>query len=358
MALPESVSESFSSKPVPHGSLNESQFRFPNGNSYQSRGSYIPNSPNFSSEMKHEDKPSQQSYSGTYNLQQRVEEMRKNGTLIKNQTKSGIAALLGDSTNNEKKDKEQNTNSISPKKSLGIGALLNEFGQNQKTDNTSNDLHQNGVRSRQPSIPSSIKIGSNSTNASMLTTQNQSQTTTYSQYLDSNSNPTVNNLSKTPNVLIPNNNGQNHHESYDEGYNNSSNFESSQSNNQICGSLTGLDILKQSPRGMANLSPQETKAMLDIQARSRSYSDEVKRSFLNDGIRSNKTSSVNVVRQDMYTNNYHHEDGGMSMRYQNFPPANILQRCNSNLSDSSLNHGDTLGHDPDIDGAFDLDMEC
>lgn len=341
MALPESASESFSLKSVPYGSLNESQFRFPASTSYQNANgnmharSYNPNQ------------------GSTYNLQQRVEKMRKNRTLIKNQTKSGIAALLGDNNNeNEEVKNPANEQLTDPKKSLGIGALLNEFGQDENTGAATNSLTQNPYSSR---IPSSINIGSNNTNTSTLSMPNQSQNTTAPYYLDSNSSS--NDQIATPTVMIPNNNNQNQ-----QNYNNhedingqSSNFESSPST-QISGSLTGLDILKQTPRGMTKLNAQETKAILDIQARSRSYSDEVK-NFLNGRMDStNNRSPLNIGRQDFYGVNNEEEDMGVSYQYSIGNSSS--QRRPSNSSDTSLNHGDLIGHDPDFDGAFDLDMDC
>lgn len=340
IALPESASESFSSKSVPYGSLNESKFRFPNGSSYH----------NINDNLSASYNPNQGS---TYNLQQRVEKMRKNGTLIKNQTKSGIAALLGESNNddNEREKIQNDALSTNPKKSLGIGALLNEFGENEKTTATNRSSLHNVSSRKSLSTPSSIDIGSNNTNTSMLSMSIQSQSITTSHYLDSN--PISTNQAGT--VMIPNSHNQMPYDNNsDDANSNPSNFEISP-NTQICGSLTGLDILKQTPRGMAKLNAEETKAILDIQARSRSYSDDVK-NILND-----KSDSIthggyglNSRQQDYYSVD-HHED--INTIYQ-YSAESSPQRRLSNASDSSLNHNDQIfHHDPDIDGAFDLDMD-
>lgn len=102
MTLPESVAENSLSSSVPYGSLNESQFRRPRQGSLDARESF--NRIGISSSYN----PSVQ-----LDIQKRVQDMKKHGTLIKN-GKGGLASLLDKSehevdTNSDSIDRHENT---------------------------------------------------------------------------------------------------------------------------------------------------------------------------------------------------------------------------------------------------------
>lgn len=115
MALPESVVENSLSSSVPYGSLNESQFRRPRQGSIDAHGSF--NRLGISSSYN----PSIQ-----LDIQKRVQDMKKQGTLIKN-GKGGLASLLDNSEvqNSDSKPEplDLNGNAI---QHGGIGSIIQD----------------------------------------------------------------------------------------------------------------------------------------------------------------------------------------------------------------------------------------
>lgn len=336
MELPENASESLASS-VPYGSLNESQFRYPSQLS-KSHGSakYLhhpynnvisnENSPHTSTSTMNNNSKNNNN-EPYYNLQQRVQQMKSNGTLIKNETKSGLAALLGDN-NDEQRSSNMNNNKIgsnNTKTATGIGALLEGRGSsNSSMIRDTNDIdsyqpqsQQQQHQQQQSAFPSSIKIGSTSTNTSMLTNSINTargigMSVPYSQ-------PIQFQLSNDNITQTTNHRHQNEH--------------------QLSGSLTGLDILKQTPHNrLAKLSPDQTKAMLGIQARSRSYSEDV------------NTFLSQQQQQQVENDSFEDFDG----RDNNNHHGRHIQRGISD--DDSVGEGKD-DHHPDIDGAFDLDLD-
>lgn len=355
--------------------MNDSQFRLPNRTKVRfSDENKNENSDNNNNDINsNSEQRISQSYQSSYsNIEQKVEEMRRNGTLIKNETKSGLAALLGDdSTSRVKKNnmnrngdrdddrdgdgiyvnkEESNDRQTSNSGGWGIGALINDNRGKTGIGNVSSHQQQQQQQNSslsaydQSSIPSSINFGSSCTNTSVLTIPNQSQPMSFSHR---DSNPLIQTTTEaiTGATAVRSNPTQPH-------FNNTNlhNDTNSANDTQLSGSLTGLDILKKSPRGMTKLNSEETKAILEIQARSRSYSGDIN-SFLPDPYSPSPTritplgtlgaivDGISSSSQEMMHNDIHY------------------QRRFSNNSDSSLNNGVMLGYDPDIDGAFDLDMD-
>lgn len=181
MKLPENASESYStsaSTSIPYGSQNESQFRsymnkskvrFTDNNIHNDHNNYNSssnsnNNINDTSEQKISQSyqqqhrylssrsPSQsqlqlqshsQPYQNSYNLQLRVEEMRRNGALIKNETKSGLAALLGDEKSKENGNSNMNTKT-NPTLN-GIVALLDTAAAAQEGRDVNNIFRNNRI---------------------------------------------------------------------------------------------------------------------------------------------------------------------------------------------------------------------
>jgi hypothetical protein len=137
MALPESVVENSLSSSVPYGSLNESQFRRPRQGSIDAHGSShrlgISSSYNPSFQL---------------DIQKRVQDMKKQGTLIKN-GKGGLASLLDKSehdANLKLEPLDPNENEIQDR---GIGSIVqdridSESGENT-LDGSSNRIREENV---------------------------------------------------------------------------------------------------------------------------------------------------------------------------------------------------------------------
>lgn len=124
MTLPESVVENSLSSSVPYGSLNESQFRRPRQGSLDARESF--NRRGISSSYN----PSVQ-----LDIQKRVQDMKKHGTLIKN-GKGGLASLL------DRSEHEVDTKSdpIDPNEQTiqhgGIGSIIEDRIHSKSADIT------------------------------------------------------------------------------------------------------------------------------------------------------------------------------------------------------------------------------
>ena len=259
MRLPESVTDSEASS-VPYGSLNESQFRFPLNQSKpesEDRGndnvasSYGP-----------------RSVSGLgqpLDIQMRVQQMRKEGALVKNDV-SGLTSLFGARNNGDgdgdlnKKEKGGIDALSSWPMSTGIGSQL--FGSGRQEQQQSPPKDENTMIG---GIGSVIQQSS-------LSQQIQSQTHT-----NSNANVNVNvngqESSITPSS-INTSAGQNDYSFRDGGA-------ETNDGKQLSTSLTGLSILQTSPKNMVNLERDQREALANL--RSRTFSEEESRNINGNG---------------------------------------------------------------------------
>lgn len=450
MSLPENATDNDSllSSSVPYGSLNESQFRHPrhhinNPNSTHGLKHHEHNNNNNTSKVSFSlsndyyvippQNQQQQNLQGQksyyYDIQQRVQNMKNNGTLIKNETKSGLALLLGDNDDkdnmNEAKGVTSNgkgngtatgtgtgtaTGNASSTRQ-GIGALVEGIQIQPQQLHPSNQsqshsayahIMSNQEGNHQSSLPTSIKFGSSvNTHTSMLTSSSAISTLTSAGGIIGggagtttntiNTIRTTNEATATRGIAVPlqvpfsnsnnnnNNNADNSHEqSYDPSANHSYNTGMTTINNNnitnLSRSLTGLDILKQTPKcnsGMfqssisstnyddcnyKNQYNKETKAiMLDIQARSRSYSEDINKFLTGD-------------RERHYDDDDDYQELGLEQLEQR------QQRRLSNDSDNLMrdihhhHHNDdddgiiggrgSSEYNNDTDGAFDFDLDC
>lgn len=135
MALPESVVDNSLSSSVPYGSLNESQFRRPRQGSIDAHGSFhrlgISSSYNPSVQL---------------DIQKRVQDMKKQGTLIKN-GKGGLASLLDKSEHDLKSEPLDTTeNEIQHR---GIGTIVQDRIDSESgeytLDSSSNRIQEENV---------------------------------------------------------------------------------------------------------------------------------------------------------------------------------------------------------------------
>jgi len=323
MTLPDSASDINDSGSVPYGSLkkygsySESQFRSPLGSPHQQRVRFESGknpradanaNANVAGRISH-------SYQSPFNIQQKVEESRRNGTLIKNQTKSSMAALLSNTDNGitiTSSNTNTNTYTHTPNENEtlqangyghghgnmhgGIGSLIN---------NTKNEVDEGAIHHESSiPIPSSINIGSTTTTQSFLsmTMTDQSQKSITDNNMQRND--LHNRIKSSPSSTAVN--------EYDEKV--------TVRESSLSGSLTGLSVLQTTPRGNTIFNSETKGSMLNIQARSRSFSDD---------------------------------------RIGLKPPFSMDFHCDSNVSENCENSvgGAANGYDPFMNGAFDFDMD-
>lgn len=205
MQLPESVTDNSEASSVPYGSLNESQFRL----GPKSMGSSVSSSYTSKGGTKNIE-------GGMLDVQRKVQEMKKTGSLIRND-KGGLASLLGGAATNitdqkvmAETQKPSNYESHSSAPVGGIGSMIEQSTFSQHIQ-------------KNQSVRSEVQI--------------------------------------SPSRLV-----------------NATNFEQSPNNVKdvneqvLSTSVTGLSILEASPKGLIQLQPDEREAMASL--RSRSHSGE------------------------------------------------------------------------------------
>mmetsp|Transcript_16807 Transcript_16807/g.25235 ORF Transcript_16807/g.25235 Transcript_16807/m.25235 type:complete len:462 (+) Transcript_16807:117-1502(+) len=296
MQLPESVTDVSEASSMPYGSLNESQFRLPSS-ANSNPGSIPYANSNASGDNGNGNVASSYNPSAGVGLdiQKKVQEMRKTGSLIKND-QGGLASLFGGDVDqgkdeNEDEDRQEIANGSdkdSHSQMSGIGSLIEHSTLTQRMQNESQP--RNGVP-----VPIVSHFGMQQPQLE------QSQSYSHSHIIQSGiANPCE---------------------------------------SQLSGSLTGLSILKCSPKGMVDLEPAQREAMASM--RSKSYSEDVS-AFLQ------PTLEGVAARPDTLTTSTATPYGVMD---KDLRPV----RRFSNGSDHSLLQGQGNG-DEDIDDLFNLDM--
>mmetsp|Transcript_20790 Transcript_20790/g.30470 ORF Transcript_20790/g.30470 Transcript_20790/m.30470 type:complete len:400 (+) Transcript_20790:37-1236(+) len=270
MQLPESVADSVESSSIPYGSLNDSQFRHPSSghNAGNGNGNGI-GADNFSSSYN----PS----SSQLDIQKRVQQMKKNGTLIKNE-KGGLASLFGGGGSGQSGSSalhvmhNNSTSNSNDNNSSSSNTRMNRDAEQDRSYPLHGEVEPASVGPKYPQgetrtlggIGSLIEQSSIPSNITLSTAAAQSRTsqvaTPFSlgsaDHSISNTIHINSNLNDGATVSSLNTNLTN------------ANADCS----QLSGSLTGLSILKSSPRGLAvDLGREEKEAMA---IRARSYSDD------------------------------------------------------------------------------------
>jgi len=251
MRLPESVIDNTeAASSAPYGSLNESQFRLPSSASSRIRGAEDNGNANGNANVAQ----SYNSSSNTLDIQMRVQQMRKNGTLMKNE-KGGLASLFGGGGGGiaQKNDAEEYQ--------VGLNDLSNtiqDITLATVTSTTEEDddqqLYGQEKNSQQMGDKALGGIGSLIDKSSLEQQMQQISTNTV----------TGTALSTAQSSLS----GTGRQSSLDEG--------------QLSGSLTGLSILRDAPRGLVDLGPAEREAIAGIRSKSVSISEDGSRFLLND----------------------------------------------------------------------------
>jgi hypothetical protein len=300
MQLPESVTDTSEASSMPYGSLNESQFRIPSSANSKQDGNASGNG-NVASSYNPSAGPG-------LDIQKKVQEMRKAGSLIKND-QGGLASLFGggaaagntaifggdgdgdgDGSDQDKDEDRQEVPHGSDKdinsQMCGIGSLIEHSTLTQRMQN-------------EPHPQKVVPIGS-------IPVLQQDQSQSYSQ-------------------------------SYSHSHIHAGITDPCES--QLSGSLTGLIILKESPRGMVDLDPAQREAMESM----RSRSSEDRSAFLQ------PTLEGIASRPDTYATSTLTPFGDME---NDLRPV----RRFSNESDHSPLQGQEGNGDEDIDDLFNLDM--
>mmetsp|Transcript_7661 Transcript_7661/g.14463 ORF Transcript_7661/g.14463 Transcript_7661/m.14463 type:complete len:496 (+) Transcript_7661:758-2245(+) len=263
MSLPESVTESSQASSVPYGSLNESQFRFPR--SFSSRNE---NSAKDAATTHAATTTSSSSAGQFQDIRKKFQQMRMEGSLIKND-QGGLASLLGrnhattyndcsNSTSSEdghldsapdpigmqKHQKEESRIGLGnqPSSMGGIGSLLVQESYSSQQRNHQNDNDS----SRRDDAFHALSSATTLLNHTTATTPQKFKTSSRS-FLSSSLQHNINNDEEEE--------------------------EQDEVAQQLSRSLTGLSILKTSPKGMVDLDPEEREAMASMRSRSHSSGD-------------------------------------------------------------------------------------
>lgn len=314
MRLPESVADGSEASSIPYGSLNASQFLIPPENSFRQSQNVNASANNLSSSFNLS-RPN-------LNIQERVQEMKTNGTLIKNE-KGGLASLFGNGVENsgvgncKQADKNpRNVNILEQTdeqrqqnfggKLGGIGSLIERSSPDSQLKPFNVDLSATNISSTgdTPFIAAPVDVTRKINECD------------------------VNIITPSTTLIVDKNN--NH-------------ATSSEFSNQLSTSMTALSILESSPRGQMvtlSLSLEEKEALTK---RSRSLSDEVKTTFLS-------CMSSQVEAGDITRPHFGLEQDG---KYVNSATSNILHyNCEIN--------GQVVGEQSHIDDEqdefFDMDM--
>jgi len=211
------VAESLEASSNPYGSLNESQFRVPSSSVNNQRSS---------TNVASSHNPSAGS-GQMLDIQKKVQEMRKNDTLIKND-QGGLASLFG-----------------------GGNAVL---GDNEDLDiNQAHDITNNAIEQERNTVEESLMpLDMNGIGSSLIEDlalnqhmQHQQSQLSHAHAQTSTSIPIQNPFASNP---------QNEYQT------------SSACESELSSSLTGLSILKQ--RGMVDLKPDQREAMASMRSRS------------------------------------------------------------------------------------------
>jgi len=305
MSLPESVADGSEASSVPYGSLNASQFLIPPQNSLSQSQNINASANNLSSSINLS-RP-------TLNIQERVQEIKSNGTLIRNE-QGGLASLFGGGgeasgvgnykqANLEETDEERKQSFGS--KSGGIGSLIEQSSPAIQLKPFNGALSAENI--------------SNSNCTPLISTP---------------ADVTRNSIEYAVNVNAPSGT------IVDKTNNHSTNDEFP---NQLSTSMTALSILESSPRGQMvtlSLSHEEKEALTK---RSRSLSDEVKTAFLSSMSSEVEAGHINIL----------HLGPELDGKHVNSATSNILH-CNGEMNEQD---GGEQGHiDDDQDEFFDMDM--
>ena len=283
---------------MPYGSLNESQFRIPSSANSNQDGN-ASGSGNVASSYN-------PSAGSGLDIQKKVQEMRKAGSLIKND-QGGLASLFGGGA---------------------AAGNIARFGG----DGDGSDQYKDEDEDRQEVAHGSDK----DTNSQMSGIGSLIEHSTLTQRMQNEPQPQkVVPIGSIP--VLQQDQSQSYSQSYSHSHIHAGITDPCES--QLSGSLTGLSILKQSPRGMVDLEPAQREAMESM--RSRSFSRD-RSAFLN------ATLEGIASIPDTYTTSTPTPFGVME---NDLRPV----RRFSNGSDHSPLQGQGNG-DEDIDDLFNLDM--
>ena len=173
--------------------------------------------------------------------------MKKDGALVKNDV-SGLASLFGarndgDFDGDVKKKDERDGHTI------GIGSQISEMGRRQEPSNEDN-VKAGGIGSviRQSSLSEQLQIQHQTTSSSSATCNRQSS------------------ITSTSSTSL----GQNNYSFRDKGVD-------TNDGDQMSSSLTGLSILRTSPKNMVSLRQDEREALANL--RSRTFEDDDRRNY-------------------------------------------------------------------------------